>query len=184
MRLRHRIELLQKLCERLMDSDEHGMASVVGLSLDELRAEADRNASDALPPQESETVTEMRTYACEELCEAVKDETVLRWADELESANKRIAELMEENIGLRKEVAKGSGPLVRRITYLEGAISDMGKSRQPAPSREVDWEAMGRIGYVAFNAADTAQGREHWWALAAKAVVAAYEGQKGAASGD
>ncbi len=36
----------------------------------------------------SGTVAEMRTYAQEELCDIVKDETVLRWADELEQAQR------------------------------------------------------------------------------------------------
>ncbi len=62
----------------------------------EMVAMASRIFDDAPPPQESATVTEMRTYAREELCEVVKDETVLRWADELEAANKRIAELEAE----------------------------------------------------------------------------------------
>ncbi len=81
----------------------------------------------------------------------------------------RIAEL--ENAYVEVSIVK---MLEEEIVGLKKQL----EANQPAPSRE-DWGRMGQIAREGYDAASGCHDANKWWEEAAKAVVAAYEGQKG-----
>ncbi len=91
--------------------------------------------------------------------------------------NKRIAELESKLQGAEKAI-DDIQPIMLKLE--QEAL----QSRQPAPSQEVDWGSVARAAYRAYDEADESRNDEFWWECAARASVAAYESQKGAANGD
>ena len=121
------------------------------------------------PQQESATVCEMR-----ECARAFDDEETAAWANALADAEQAARNLAEEAEELKDQICR----LERIVAERESWIRDL-EPRQPAPSREVDWVALGKV------AQDTYLKCGGWvrWHELALAVVAAYlESQKGAAT--
>ncbi len=143
------------------------------------------------PPQESATVEDARPMI-RDMRDFAKHQTTAEseimidgWADRVrslawreEGQRARIAELekkLESESNWLMSFKREEVHLNSLISTLQARIAEI-ESRQPAPSWEVDWEAIGKHAYIAWMAKD--------WAHAARAAVEAYESQKGVADGD